>query len=64
MPCPTDLDAWIESADILRKAQECADDGERRAILDRYAEASCRAHRLAGADLDETLGFWRERFGA
>ncbi|MFM1823211.1 MAG: hypothetical protein RI967_1477 [Planctomycetota bacterium] len=64
MPCPTDLDAWLESATIFRKAQECADDAERRTILDRYAEASCRAHRLAGADLDETLAFWRARFGA
>jgi len=61
MPLPSDRDAWQESAALFRDASHASDHGAREGLLRRFAESSCRAHRLDAAPGADLLRFWCDR---
>ena len=65
LPLPGDRAAWLESARILQDASSACEAPARGEALRRFAEASCRAHRLDADATKRVLGFWTARaFGA
>ncbi|MEY3141633.1 MAG: hypothetical protein RLY21_126 [Planctomycetota bacterium] len=61
LPLPRDREAWRESARFVREASKARDAHARGEALQRFAEASCRAHRLDGAAARRVLAFWSAR---
>ena len=65
LPLPGDRAAWLESARIFYDASSAREAHARGEALRRFAEASCRAHRLDADATKRVLGFWTARaFGA
>lgn len=61
MPAPRERALWQQSALHFREASQARTTEARRGALLRFAEVSCSAHGLQGADRDDMMQFWLRR---